>query len=418
MCSECDWSRFTCDMPVLFFLIVLSGSMSNLSFPFWMVWHGSSQDLLQAHSSMLKIVFGKEAGEQVCDHAEDLWSIAEECRFLSVQSELGAPLFRNTAATVSIVQFNTVIAEAIPKLLIAEYTQQTHDDALQKLYATVDDFKQRGLPEVTRSITVRYLSFDVDEKCGIEQKLLAGACTCRKMVMDMLDQTSFDSIAGINHALSLASDSLIRSDPLWIIEQSFMTSSLTESMSLKLQQSVMAALPSATRWMSEDGVLNELRALERSSLYLLAPATAKGALNVTLDLVTKIKNNVSPPSHLQSSTDFFKKVLKQVENFFTTEAPAASSNEASQKLMGIDAMRFMVKELDKKGPLQVRISDIERLLCWRHALTAEEIAVLTSLLEKVVAKDPSARKRDPFEEKKEKKKKKEAKDDGDISQFF
>ena len=87
--------------------------------------------------------------------------------------------------------------------------------------------------------------------------------------------------------------------------------------------------------------------------------------------------------------------------------------------MGIEAMRFMVKELDKKGPNQVRISDIERLLCWRYVLTNEEIAVLTSLLKKVVAKDPSARKRDRVGEKKDKKnKQQEAKDDGDISQFF
>ena len=89
------------------------------------------------------------------------------------------------------------------------------------------------------------------------------------------------------------------------------------------------------------------------------------------------------------------------------------------KLMGIDAMRFAIKELDKKGPNQIRISEIERLLCWRHALTDEEIAVLTTLLKKVVAKDPSSRKRDPVAETKDKKnKKKEAMDGGDISQFF
>ena len=268
---------------------------------------------------MVKVVFGKEAGEQVCQHADDLWSIAEECRWLSLQSELGAALFRNTAATVSIVEFNKTILEVIPKLLVAEYTQQSHEEALAKLYGIVDDFKQRGLPEVTRSITVRYLSFDVslvvkdlywevalrlaaamknralgkqdgipllsfelwfeessDEKCGIQKSLLAGACTCRGMVRDMLEEGTYDNIASVKDALSLASESLLRCDPFWVIEQAWMTTSMTESLCVKLQQSVMAALPSATHAVNEDTVLNELRELERGSLYRLAPPAAKG----------------------------------------------------------------------------------------------------------------------------------------------
>ena len=227
----------------------------------------------------------------------------------ALQSELGAALFRNTAATVSIVEFNKTILDMIPKLLVAEYTQQTHEEALAKLYGIVDDFKQRGFPEVTRSIIVRYLSLDVslivkdlywevalrlatamktralgkqdgipllkfelwfeessDEKCGIQKSLLDGACTCRGMVMDMLEDGTFDSITAIKDALTLASESLLRCDPFWVIEQAWMTTNMTESMTVKLQQLVMATLPSTTHPVNEDTVLNELRELEHNTL--------------------------------------------------------------------------------------------------------------------------------------------------------
>ena len=197
----------------------------------------------EAHAAMLPVVFGEEAAKAVCEHAQDLWSIADEVRWLSMESELGAALFRNTAATVSIVQFNQAVAELLPKLLVQQYTLEKHREAETKLYAVVDEYKLRGLPEVSRSITLPYLCFNVTvvvkdlywecqlrlaaamkqralgrangipllsfeewfaeastEESGIDAKLVSGAQTCRKMVSDMLLEPGLDSIAAVTHA--------------------------------------------------------------------------------------------------------------------------------------------------------------------------------------------------------------------------
>ena len=410
---------------------------------------------------MLPIVFG-DAAQAVCEHCDDLWTIADQCRWLSLETELGAALFRNTAATASIVEFNKTINETIPKVMVEPYTEVSHREALKKLFGIVDDFKKRGLPEVARTITLPYLGFHVSilvkdlrwecqvrlaaamkqralgkaqglalttfeqwfieesaEVCTVDEKLLAGAKLCREMVADMLRDTSLDSIGGINHALTMASDSLLRADPFWVIEQSFLSTSMTESMTQKLQQKVMDILPSTSHRINEDKALSDLEALEGSSLYRLAPAPAKGALDVTKDLVMKLKANVSPPSHLVHSTDFFKKVLKAVENFITMESPPSGSNQAATVLIGVDALQAKIKELHRQGATVAKVAEIEKCLVWRHLLSQENVAILTDLLKKIVAKDPGSRRRDgAVEEKKEKKKKKEAVKQDDISQFF
>ena len=119
-------------------------------------WH-----LWQAHSYMLEVLFGKEAIATVVGCNGDYSGAQHLVSALASESALGAALFRTTAVSVTLVEFQRELSQLISTCVAEPFTMARMQASQRKIQALVDDYIEKGLPQVSRELSLPYLSFKV-----------------------------------------------------------------------------------------------------------------------------------------------------------------------------------------------------------------------------------------------------------------
>ena len=111
-------------------------------------------------------IFGKDAVATIlaCDGGLFQRTVFGLCTCFP-RANFGASLFRTTAISASLVDFEKELTEAIPALLTEPLSEARFAESLRKLQILVDGYLERGLPQVSREVSLPYMRFQVTVVC-------------------------------------------------------------------------------------------------------------------------------------------------------------------------------------------------------------------------------------------------------------
>ena len=418
----------------------------------WLDWTGSPSE---ANEFMLQPLFGKDATTAIIACKGDYSGVQNLVTALATESELGASLFRSSAISVSLVEFEKELATVIAACIKEPFTEAHLGACMTKLQALVDSYLERGLPQISREIVLPYLRFEITvvvkdfayeaqmrlwaaiknhiigrpgglpamvheqwflpevaAPVVVDKAILEGPKLARQMVHDMMENEAAQSINQVREMISGASSNLVSCDPWFIIELAFVEGGMVESLSTHLQAKILSAMPSPTSQRSLQLSIRALETLQGSVLCKWAPVAVKAILEVCMDVLKRLAMNKSPPAHLADSTTFYRDFWGRLQ-YFLHEEVSASASEAPKHLHGRDALLIRFANLEEKhGKGAAKLEEVEEVLAWSYLLKEAEIAKLTTMVKDLVS--AGARGQRP----EAKRARKDKKEDDDIDQFF
>lgn len=141
--------------------------------------------------------------------------------------------------------------------------------------------------------------------------ILDGAVACRAAVSNILEEVACQSVDSVLEVLEGQVDMLLTMDRSWTLEASFLKAHLSELVTEKCQEMILARLPQADFEQSQEEVLKELNALQDLKLFKVGGVCITDSLNaITTVISNMVRKLPCPVKPFSNSTPFWQKVCR------------------------------------------------------------------------------------------------------------
>eukprot|EP00971_Amphidinium_carterae_P013594 267862-Amphidinium_carterae.1 len=153
----------------------------------------------------------------------------------------------------------------------------------------------------------------------------------------------------------------------------------------RLQDSILAALPSSGKAISVDAALEQLKTLQRGDLCKYAGTQGKGDMETAIQTLTEIQAKMMP-ARVANPTTFVQALWLRLPFFAAVEKVSAKGTEEKKELlMGQQAVDSMWQSIKSQSEGEVSQKDIDNLGVWAWLLTQEERTQLHTLSMKLLS---------------------------------